>query len=66
MIYGSAGKGKETKEDLLNKCFETADKDRDGKLSYDELREWAIENKNLTSLTQWIFEEKQNDAQHGK
>jgi len=49
---------KESKEEILHRCFDLADRDGDGKLSYDELRAWAQDNKDLTSLTKWIFEEK--------
>jgi EF-hand domain pair len=46
---------KRTIAQILDDCFEKADTDQDGKLSLEELQEWAMQNRELTSLTRWVF-----------
>lgn len=46
-----------TKEQLLLESFQRADQDRDQKLTFKELEQWARDNRDLTSLTRWIFTE---------
>ena len=44
-------------ESIVEQCFQKYDGDEDGKLTFQELRTWATENKNLTALLSWIFSE---------
>jgi len=53
---------KRTIAQILDDCFEKADTDQDGKLSLAELQEWATQNRDLTSLTRWVFLEPAHKA----
>jgi len=43
--------------EILDKLFQEASVEDEGKVRFQQIKTWALENKNLTALTSWLFDE---------
>eukprot|EP01125_Pyxidicula_operculata_P014082 TRINITY_DN466_c6_g1_i1.p1 TRINITY_DN466_c6_g1~~TRINITY_DN466_c6_g1_i1.p1 ORF type:complete len:1521 (-),score=405.16 TRINITY_DN466_c6_g1_i1:30-4592(-) len=43
-------------QDIVDEAFKNASIENSGRLTYDELLDWANKNKQLTALTSWLYE----------